>query len=269
MRVVKSRIAWAVILLLAAGAGVNVSSRVFDPGGEPPLRLVLNIPSSRLDVYESGALTRSYTVSVGRRGFETPAGKYKVFRVVWNPWWHPPDSKWARNDKPTPPGPTNPMGRVKLQFANLLYIHGTTQESRLGAPASHGCVRMANEDLIQLTRLVHSYITPDLPESLLSQLERSPRQTRAFHLRQNVPLAVTYDLVEVHKGNLVIHPDVYRMNGKSIKEQLVAVLKKQGVDVAAIDPQRLDQLARTRRATRLTVALDTLMNQKVGGATGR
>ena len=82
MRLVKSRIAWAVVLIVMAGGGVNISSRVFDTGGQPPLRLALNIPSSRLDVYEEGVLTHSYPVSVGRRGFETPAGRYKVFRVV-------------------------------------------------------------------------------------------------------------------------------------------------------------------------------------------
>jgi murein L,D-transpeptidase YcbB/YkuD len=269
MRLVNSRIAWAAVLIVMAGAGVNISSRVFDAGGEPPLRLALNIPSSRLDVYENGALTHSYPVSVGARGFETPAGKYRVFRVVWNPWWHPPDSKWARNEKPTPPGPRNPMGRAKLQFANLLYIHGTTQESRLGTPASHGCVRMSNTNLLELARLVHEYTTPGVPEDLLDHLEANPKQTRSFELRKVVPLAVTYNLVEVHKGNLVIHPDVYRTEGKSIKEELVDVLQKQGVDVDAIDPKQLDKLARTRRATRLTVSLDTLATMRVSGDSER
>src|SRR5687767_987276 len=251
MRILKSRTAWAAILVVAAGAGTNLSNRYLG-ADEPPLRLALNIPANRLDVFEQGELTRSYTVSVGRRGFETPSGKYRVFRVVWNPWWHPPDSKWARDAKPTPPGPTNPMGRVKLQFADLLYIHGTTDEGRLGAPASHGCVRMANSDLIELAKLVHRYTTREVPADVFAQLEENNKQTRTFYLRQRVPLAVTYDVVEVRDGNLVIHPDVYRTQGKSLKDQVLAVLGKQGVTPDAIDAARLDEISKTRNAIRLT-----------------
>lgn len=266
MRIPKSTTAWAAILLMAAGAGANLTTRYFG-ADEPPLRLALNIPASRLDVFEQGQLTRSYAVSVGRRGFETPSGKYRVFRVVWNPWWHPPDSKWARDAKPTPPGPANPMGRVKLQFADLLYIHGTTDEGRLGAPASHGCVRMANRDLIELAKLVHQYTTREVSGELLAQLEENDKQTRTFYLRQRVPLAVTYDVVEIRDGNLVIHPDVYRVNGKSLKAQVLAVLGKQGVGADAIDAARLDEISKTRNAIRLTVPLETLITS--GGGSGR
>jgi murein L,D-transpeptidase YcbB/YkuD len=267
MRLPKSRVLWATVLCLSAGAGVSVSSRIW--GSEATeLRLVLNIPASRLDVYENEAITRSFDVSVGRRGFETPAGKYKISRVVWNPWWHPPDSKWARGMKPAPPGPQNPMGRVKLQFANLLYIHGTTEENRLGAPASHGCVRMANGDLVELTKIVHRYTTRDLPEEVIATLEASPKQTRTFYLRKSVPLAVQYEVVEVRDGNVVIHPDVYRQKGTSIRELVVAALEKEGVDVATLDSTQLETLSKRRNATRLTMSIDTLL-ARAGGASGR
>ncbi len=260
MQIARKYLVWAIMLCGLAGAGINLSSRFNGASGEPPLRLSLNIPASRLDVFEDGELTRAYQVSVGARGFETPAGKYRVNRVVWNPWWHPPDSKWARDRKPTAPGPDNPMGRVKLQFAELLYIHGTTDEERLGVPASHGCVRMANRDLIELTRLVHEYTTPGLRGELLVQLEANPRQTRTFYLRQTVPLAVIYDLVEVRNGQLTIHPDVYRAKGaQSVREQVLAALEKAGVNVSAIGAKRLEQITRLRNSTRLTIALDTLI----------
>jgi murein L,D-transpeptidase YcbB/YkuD len=258
MRLPNSRILWAILLCLAAGAGVSVSSR-FLTRDDAALRLVLNIPANRLDVFEGETLTRSYPVSVGRRGFETPPGRYRISRVVWNPWWHPPNSTWARDKKPTPPGPGNPMGRVKLQFADLLYIHGTTEERDLGAPASHGCVRMANRDLVELTRLVHSHATRDLAPELIDQLEQNPKQTRTFYLRQPVPLAVNYDVVEVRDGRVVIHPDVYRIKGKSIKQQLMAALQKEGVDPASLNEARVDAVSRTRNATRISIPIDTLL----------
>ena len=43
-------------------------------------------------------------------------GDFSVRRVIWNPRWVPPNSKWARGKKPMGPGPDNPMGRVKIFF---------------------------------------------------------------------------------------------------------------------------------------------------------
>lgn len=245
-----------IVLLAVAGAGINFASRML--AGEPSIRLVLNIPASRLDVYEEGQRTRSYDVSVGARGFETPAGSYRVFRVVWNPWWHPPASDWARGRKVAAPGPLNPMGRVKLQFAPLLYLHGTTDEGRLGAPASHGCVRMSNADVIELARLIHQHTTR-VPDNVLDMLESSPRQTRTYGLSRPVPLTVSYNIVEVYDGHIVVYPDVYRRKKSNIREQVVKVLEKEGIDVGRVDPDMLNRLSRQRIATRLTVSLDTIM----------
>ena len=260
MKAWRKRAAWALVIVLLAGAGINITSRVLVRASDPGVRLVLNIPASRLDVYEAGQLTNSYPVSAGARGFQTPAGNYRVHRIVWNPWWHPPDSKWAQGRKPEPPGPTNPMGRVKLQFANLLYIHGTTAEDQLGAPASHGCVRMSNSDLIELTRLLHEHSTPPVPAAVIEALRSNPRQTRVFQLRQTVPLAVNYDLVEVRNRTLVIHPNVYRVKDADVRKQVLEALEKEGVNVNALDKAQLDRITRVRNATRLRVSLDTLLN---------
>lgn len=45
-------------------------------------------------------------------------------------------------------------GRRVDSFKRLIYIHGTSEEGRLGTPASHGCIRMKNEDVIELYSLV-------------------------------------------------------------------------------------------------------------------
>jgi L,D-transpeptidase ErfK/SrfK len=229
--------------------------------GEPPIRLVINIPAGRLDVFERGQRTRSYLVSVGRRGYETPAGSYYINRIEWNPWFHPPKSNWARNWKIAPPGPDNPMGRVKLQFSTLLYLHGTSEEeeARLGARASHGCVRMGEQDIRELARLIHRYSTPGVSAKVLDELAEPGAKNRSFPLPRGVPLSVTYNIVEVRDGQIVINPDVYRRKGDSIKPQLTAALQKLGVSPGQLDPQRLEELSRTRRATRVTISLDTLV----------
>src|SRR5688572_10158666 len=162
-------------LLVVAGAastgvGVNIAARAAAPALEKgELHLLLNVAGNRLDVYERGERTQTYKVSVGMRGYETPGGEYRIRDIVWNPWWHPPNSAWARGRKVDPPGNQHPMGRVKLNFAPLLYIHGTPEYQALGGPASRGCVRMRNDDVIELARLVHKYGTPKLARSVLDQ----------------------------------------------------------------------------------------------------
>ena len=242
------------LLVLMAGAGFNM---YWQQKPADDLHLVLNIPASRIDVFEHGQKTRSIDVSVGRRGFETPAGKYRISSVIWNPWWHPPKSEWARGEKPAPPGPANPMGRVKLNFAPLLYIHGTLYEDKLGAPASHGCIRMGKQDLIELTKLIHQYRTPRVDPSLISTLEANDKMTRNFAIKP-IRFDVVYRLVEVVDGKLVIHPDVYRSAGENLREEIVGELKKQGVTITGAVERRVAMISKRRNATRLTVPMDTL-----------
>lgn len=254
MKHIPRRLILGLVLVLLASAGFNLywQQRPVDD-----IRLVLNIPGSRIDVFENGERTRSLDVSVGKRGFETPAGKYKISSVIWNPWWHPPNSKWARGEKPTPPGPNNPMGRVKINFAPLLYIHGTLYEDRLGAPASHGCIRMGKQDLLDLTRLIHKYRTPRVGENVLATLEANDRMTRNFAIKP-IRFDVVYRLVEVVDGQLLIHPDVYRSGQTNLRDEIVVELKKQGVAITGEVEQRVAQISKRRIATRLTVPLDDL-----------
>lgn len=258
----KKRLIAAATVTILAVAGFNVS-RMMQPG-VADLRLVLNIPASRLDVYEHGERTHSYDVSAGRREFATPAGKYNVREVIWNPWWHPPTSEWARNEKPMPPGPDNPMGRIKINFADLLYIHGTMWEDHLGAPASHGCIRIGDKDLIELARTIHKYRTPAVDDQLLSTLEQNRQMTRDFRVRP-VPFEVAYRLVEIVDGKLLIHPDVYRTPGQDLRDEIIKTLKNSGVEITAQLQERLGLLSKKRKVTRLTVNIDSLLATTAAG----
>lgn len=247
--------------LVLAFAGFNISN--LKQAQAPDLRLILNIPASRLDVFEKGQRTRSYAVSAGRREFATPAGNYRIREVIWNPWWHPPKSEWARNEKPTPPGPGNPMGRIKINFANLLYIHGTPFEDDLGVPASHGCIRIGDKDLVELAHLIHRYRTPRVDPRLLGTLHKNRTMTRSFPVKP-VQFDVVYRLVEVVDGKLIIHPDVYRTAGTDLRKELLATLKKEGISVSGRIESKLSVLSKKRNATRLTIALDSLVAESAG-----
>lgn len=258
----KKRLIASVIVVILAVTGFSIS-RMMQPA-VPDLRLALNIPASRFDVFEHGERTHSYEISAGRREFATPAGRYNVRSVIWNPWWHPPKSEWARNEKPTPPGAENPMGRIKINFADLLYIHGTMFEDGLGAAASHGCIRMGDKDLIELAKLIHKYRTPAVNDQLLGTLEQNRQMTREFRVRP-IPFEVAYRLVEVVDGKLLIHPDVYRTPGQDLRAEIISTLKKSGVEVSAQLEERLTPLSKRRKVTRLTVNIDSLLATTAAG----
>jgi murein L,D-transpeptidase YcbB/YkuD len=206
-----------------------------------PLRLDLNIPALRLQVYEGGELLRSYPVAVGQPGHDTPTGDFPITRAEWNPWWRPPASEWAREDKVTPPGPSNPMGRVKLHFAPLYFIHGTPKEESIGTPASHGCVRMRNKDVIELARLLHERAAPSVPSSKIDRILANPGTTRRIDFQGSIPLVVRYDPVVVEDGELRIYPDIYgyrAIHGEAVYQALLSA----GYDIRSVtmdDVQRL------------------------------
>lgn len=194
----------------------------------PGVELVVNIPSGRLELLRDGELVKSYPVSVGSARYATPRGTYQISRVIYNPTWHPPESEWARDRKPEPPGPGNPMGRVKLHMSELYYIHGTTAEGRLGAPASHGCIRMANRDVVELARRIQALSDPEVTTERLDALSAADRKTREVTLPRSVRLRVSYQVAVVRGGRLHVYPDVYARTGGGFADTVRSVLARAG-----------------------------------------
>lgn len=219
------------------------------PRFSEPLHLVVNIPAFRLDVYENGSLQTSYPVTVGKPKDATPTGHYKLQKVVWNPWWHPPYNRRPK-DKDTPPGPNNPMGKVKLYFANMYYLHGTPKEHEIGTPASRGCVRLRNEDAIALAKLVHRYGMAPLPDGKMDELvsTRSWR-THAYPLTETVPVDIVYELVEVRDDELVVYPDFYRNARFPLAELAARALEAAGYSRDRVDGEALAAALAPAQAT--------------------
>jgi murein L,D-transpeptidase YcbB/YkuD len=120
------------------------------------LRLTASLSARTLTVRRGGETVRVYDIAVGTGRHPTPTGSYAIRRIVWNPAWVPPDSKWAEGKKPQGPGePDNPMRTVKLFFREpTFYIHGTDAVGSLGRAASHGCLRMDPNDAGELGLMV-------------------------------------------------------------------------------------------------------------------
>jgi len=96
-----------------------------------------------LSLYHGTSLWRQFRVATGQSAYPTPAGRFDII-VKWkNPWWYPPASPWAAGEKPTPPGPWNPLGTRWMGLsAPGVGIHGTPKPQSIGYSESHGCIRM-------------------------------------------------------------------------------------------------------------------------------
>jgi lipoprotein-anchoring transpeptidase ErfK/SrfK len=208
----------------------------------PDVEVVVNIPSGRLELMQGDSVVQSYPVSVGSARYPTPTGDFLLATVIWNPWWTPPPgSEWARNRERTPPGPGNPMGRVKLHMDELIYIHGTNSEGRLGAPASHGCIRMSNADVVDLAKRLTRIADPGVEDARLDRLAAPGKNERHTVMTRSIRMRVTYDVARLRGERLHVYPDVYGKAG-SYGAHIRRELARGGVDttqVPAVAMQRL------------------------------
>ena len=117
-----------------------------------PVLLIADRNAFQLRLYKKLQLVKSYTVAVGAVGFDTPAGLYHIQNKAENPTWTVPNSAWAGDlaGKSIPPGPDNPLKARWMGIFDGAGIHGTDETYSLGSAASHGCLRMAIPDVIEL-----------------------------------------------------------------------------------------------------------------------
>jgi lipoprotein-anchoring transpeptidase ErfK/SrfK len=118
-----------------------------------PWYIIINRPAFSLTVYDHLKQKKTYRVAVGQIGLETPAGLYHVQNKAVNPAWHVPNSDWAGDlaGKVIPgDDPENPIKARWLGIFDGAGIHGTDELSSLGSAASHGCIRMAIPDVIEV-----------------------------------------------------------------------------------------------------------------------
>lgn len=232
------QVAPALLVLSTAAAAAPARAQT-----QAPMEIVVNIPAGRLDVLQGGERIRSYPVSVGLPRYATPTGQAGIQRMVWNPSWTPPESDWARDEKPAAPGWSNPMGRVKMHLFRDYYVHGTParNERNLGRPASHGCIRMRNQDVMELARLVLRADGAPVSDATLDQLAANPGRTREMRLSGRVRVRIEYRLAELEQDSVALHPDVYARAAGGYADRV-----RQELAALGQDPAVVEQMAITR-----------------------
>ncbi|WP_240309572.1 MULTISPECIES: L,D-transpeptidase family protein [Sphingomonas] len=108
-----------------------------------------------------GTLVAQFPVTMGSSHDPLPLGKWKVTTYAFMPPFHyQPNLFWDAKDKGAPdqtlpPGPNGPVGVAWLDLTKEHYgIHGTPSPETIGRAESHGCIRMANWDVIRLSRMM-------------------------------------------------------------------------------------------------------------------
>lgn len=136
---------------------------VDDPTGERPGTVVVDTRSYFLYLVRPNGKAMRYGVGLGRQGFTWSGEGVIQWKQRW-PKWTPPAEmiarqpeleKWSADNGGQPPGLNNPLGaRALYIFQNgedtLYRLHGTPEYWTIGKAVSSGCVRLMNQDIIDL-----------------------------------------------------------------------------------------------------------------------
>jgi lipoprotein-anchoring transpeptidase ErfK/SrfK len=122
-------------------------------GPEPSGTIIIDTPRHFLLLVQPGGTARRYGIGVGRPGFTWAGVKEITAKREWPDWRPPPEMLRRRPDLPVfmAGGPENPLGARAMYLGSTLYrIHGSNEPWTIGAAVSSGCIRMRNEDVIDL-----------------------------------------------------------------------------------------------------------------------
>jgi lipoprotein-anchoring transpeptidase ErfK/SrfK len=174
------------------GATASTAAAPATPPAEAPLRVEVDLATRKLSVYRSGTVAATYDVAVGTAEWPTKPGSWTITQVVWNPEWVPPkDESWAKDEKPSEPGARdNPLGQVQLVYDPPRTIHGTNEPASIGKAASHGSIRMRNEDAVALAQLVMDAGGAQKDSAWVAGVRRKRTTKEVVDLPTPVPIVV-------------------------------------------------------------------------------
>lgn len=121
-------------------------------------KLIIDLSDRQIYLFQDSALTANYEIAVGRSGWETPTGEFKVINMYVDPIWQHPFT-----GEVVPPGSGNPLGTRWIGFwtdgEHQIGLHGTNQEDLIGQAVSHGCIRLRETDI----QALYEHVTVDMP----------------------------------------------------------------------------------------------------------
>ena len=154
------------------------------PAGQSAILLRVSVPDQRLELLAGDTIMASYPISTSKYGlgtepgsFRTPTGRFVIDEMIGAdaPAWAAFKSRQPTGEIATVGGEDDGILTRILWLAGIephnantrerfIYIHGTNQEALIGTPASHGCVRMRNADIVDL----FARVRPGTPVEILA-----------------------------------------------------------------------------------------------------
>ena len=122
-------------------------------GPEKPGTIVIDTPHRFLYLVQEDGTAVRYGIGVGKPGFSWAGVKNISAKKEWPDWVPPPEMLQRRPDLPAwmAGGPENPLGARAMYLGSSLYrIHGSNEPWTIGQAVSSGCIRMRNEDVVDL-----------------------------------------------------------------------------------------------------------------------
>ena len=122
-------------------------------GRETAGTIIIDTPSKFLYLVQDDGRALRYGIGVGRPGFTWSGVKTISMKKEWPSWTPPAEMLKRRPDLPRfmEGGPENPLGARAMYLGSSLYrIHGSNEPWTIGTQVSSGCIRMRNEDVIDL-----------------------------------------------------------------------------------------------------------------------
>lgn len=223
----------------------------------------VQIPQRRVLLVKHKDIIQSYPVSVGMPDHPSPIGKRKFDRIIWNPWWFPPQSEWVEDPTPVPPRDSkNPLGEIKIPLGyDAFLLHGTKSISSIGGWASHGCIRMLFEDIFSLTQILMNDYSEKSALEMMSVAELNPGRQFNTILSQEVPVVFSYETVRLDKEKIYLYPDFYKRN-ENYDELLLSILDEATPYNYKIDRKRVRKITKSLTDKVHSIQIDTLMVKK-------
>ena len=160
-------------------------------GNEAPGTVIIDTPHTVLYYVLGNGKAIRYGIGVGRQGFTWSGVKQVARKAEW-PDWYPPAEMVARQPylpRMTAGGPGNPLGARAMYLGGTEYrIHGTNDPTTIGKQVSSGCIRLTNDDVIDLyNRVQVGAKVVVLPQSAPAQTaQRAPAHSKNDQVSLNV-----------------------------------------------------------------------------------
>ena len=122
--------------------------------------IAIDVSENMMELRRDGKLVGSYPITPGSKSLPAPEGKWFVKGFAWMPTFRWDEAMLQRGERSgnsvtLPPGPNNPVGIIWIELnRDGIGLHGTGDPETIGRAASHGCIRLANWDALDLAKKV-------------------------------------------------------------------------------------------------------------------